>query len=498
MMSYPLKLLVLAFATVLMAAAAISNQSLWIDEGGAAIKAIQPTIAGWWEALRTENNSNLQLIVHLLYLWSWAKLFGGSEVALRAANVPLLFGALAAAMWGLRGMPGRQCWFVLLALVNAFTWYYVGEARPYILLLAASCAALAALYRAYTDPAEATAGSSWFRIFSASLLLVCATSLVAVPWALSWALAAAILVGFGNLATLARSNLRWTIGCAVTVVALAAYYLWTISIGARATDVGRTGLLNALYIVYEQLGLAGLGPGRNEVRTLGVRTALPHLVPLVLGCLALLMPAWSGVRALAAASRDKQLLHLLLCALVLPVILVLVAGSLMDVRIVGRHFTPAYPLVLFGLAVGVERLLAKKAAVGRIAVATLLAMLLASSLEIRFAPRHARDDYRGAAQFALKALQENRLVWWAADVNTGMYYGVPFANEGSDAAIKTYKKSAHDLSALPVPDMIIASKADIHDPEGTLRAFISEHDFVVTGEPHAFRIFERPPRANGG
>src|SRR5437867_2321554 len=81
-------------ATGLVGVLAVSNQSLWIDEGGAAIKAVQPTIQQWWHSLRTENNSNLQLLFQHFYLWGWVKLFGASEYALRASNIPWLFLAI--------------------------------------------------------------------------------------------------------------------------------------------------------------------------------------------------------------------------------------------------------------------------------------------------------------------------------------------------------------------------------------------------------------------
>ena len=46
---------------------AVSNDSYWIDESSTVHKAIMPTLAGWWERLRGEATSNMQLPLYLLY-----------------------------------------------------------------------------------------------------------------------------------------------------------------------------------------------------------------------------------------------------------------------------------------------------------------------------------------------------------------------------------------------------------------------------------------------
>ena len=86
---------------LLVGALAVTNQSLWIDEGSAALKAMEPSLGGWWHNLRTEGNSNLQLIGELFYLWGWEKIFGSSEIALRASNIPFFAGGVVALAWGM-------------------------------------------------------------------------------------------------------------------------------------------------------------------------------------------------------------------------------------------------------------------------------------------------------------------------------------------------------------------------------------------------------------
>ena len=38
----------IALLALLVGALAVTNQSLWIDEGVAALKAMEPTLGGWW------------------------------------------------------------------------------------------------------------------------------------------------------------------------------------------------------------------------------------------------------------------------------------------------------------------------------------------------------------------------------------------------------------------------------------------------------------------
>src|SRR5690242_17894545 len=75
---------------------AINNQSLWIDEALTAVKAKEPTLAGWCQAMAGEKASDLQMPLYMLYVWVCEKVFGSSEWALRSANIPWFMLGLAA------------------------------------------------------------------------------------------------------------------------------------------------------------------------------------------------------------------------------------------------------------------------------------------------------------------------------------------------------------------------------------------------------------------
>jgi hypothetical protein len=494
-MASSLKLLLLTIATLLTAAVAISNQSFWIDEGGAAVKALQPTLPQWWQELRAEGHSNLQLLPHLLYLWGWEKVFGASEISLRAANVPLLWTGLVAATWGLRSHPRMAFWFPAVALVNAFVWYYIGEARPYILLFAASSVALAPIARALGSPDRAAEEDAWLPVLCTGVFLVAATSLVAVPWALCWMIAAIVIVGAARFLHLVRA--RWIISgvFAVAMTLLGAYYLWTLSMGARASAaVGSTSLANLIFVFYEQLGLAGLGPGRNELRA-SVASSLRAYAPL-LACGAAVMAAttWHTLPELADSLRDKRLLSAALLIVVIPFVAVATAGWLMHVRLLGRHLTPLLPIVIFAMARGVDHAWRLSKRRGMAITLSLAAVLLCSSLQVRFAARHQRDDYRSAARAAIEATAANKKVWWAADHATGLYYKVPLNGTGSGGgAVSLLNPSPEILSRMHAPDVIVLSKEDIYDGLGAVRNYASSEGFANGETFQAFTVYRRPP-----
>ena len=505
-MASPLKLLLLTIATLLMGALAISNQSFWIDEGAAAMKALQPTLAGWWNALRVEGHSNLQLLPHLLYLWVWEKGFGASEISLRAANVPLLWGGLVAAMWGLRPQPRIAFWFALLALVNAFIWYYTGEARPYVLLFAASCLALAPIARAVDMPDRAVEERSWLPLLCLGLFLVSATSLVAVPWTLCWLLTAIVTVGRERFFRIIRA--RWiTAGLfALAMTLLGAYYLWTLTLGARASaGVGSTGIANLVFVLYEQLGLAGLGAGRNDLREFAASALQPYALLLACGVATVAVTTWHSLLGLREAMRRKRALHTMLLIAVLPFAVVAAAGWLMHVRLLGRHFTPLLPILIFGMALGSDHAWRSKKRVGAVVALSLIAVLLWSSLQVRFAARHQRDDYRSAARVANEAIAANKKVWWAADHSTGLYYKVPLNGfDSGGGAASLLNPTLETLSRMDAPDIIVISKQDIYDVHGTLRDYASSEGFVLSATFQAFKIYARrpghlpPPAVNAG
>lgn len=477
-----------AFIAVVVAVAAITPQSLWIDEAGAGFMAMASSLGQWWQRVLMQSDANLQLIFHNFYLWLWEKVFGHSEFALRAANIPWFTLAVPMLVWALPNRRALQVSVVILAVTHALLWYYLSEARPYIVLFAFSSMVTACVIRLLLEPHDTPELTSWYAWFCIGLVGQCATSLIAVPWA--GGSVAAVFFFLGPRAFL-RLPARHKVITTVTLLALgviAAYYTWTILAGFHASEVGTTSAKNLAFILYELSGVNGLGPGRLALREIGPSTLRPYLPWLAVGGILI---ALTSATALSYVRRhlNRERAGAIAAAVALPFLFVIAAGMGMHMRLLGRHFMPLLPFFLVFQALGLRQLWNANRLPGRsIAIASIL-MLAASALEIRFAERHAREDYRKASLLARAAVEAGQSVWWVADEQAGIYYLVPYES----GRIQTLRHATPNLLAtLPLPDLVLASKPDIYDPAGTVAAYLLAHDFAVTDRFPAFMVWTKP------
>lgn len=293
-------------------------------------------------------------------------------------------------------------------------------------------------------------------------------------------------------------NVYW-IHWSATLLALFAvglFYLWTLSTGAWTTVVGRTDSRNVLFILYELFGFSGPGPGHIDVRNTGLSVLLPWIPGLVGHAAALSAVFWLGCkRILSEWSARTGIMWLLPFVAVFG--LILAAGVSVKFRLLGRHCTPALPLVLFALGNGIAALSGKKKA-GPIIVAAFLAATLLSALNPRFSERHVKDDYRDAAGITRKALLERKSVWWVADLQGALVYHVPVARDldnhtanSAETALLLKDPSEEFLKALPAPEMVVASKPDVYDGFGAVRGYIESNNYHVERTLPAFTTWRR-------
>lgn len=477
--------LVIGILATAVGALAITNQSFWIDEGAAAIHATQRTLPDWWHSLRLEGNSNLQLLLQQLYLWGWEKIFGSSEIALRASNIPWFVMAVLALAWA---FPNRRCiqnGVVAVTLGNAFLWYYLSEARPYLVLFAFSALTVACLIRGTEDSVQSGAQ---FRLFSIGVLGMCATSLVAVPWAMAATAGLAAWIGWRLLKETVRAYPFTALFFVAALTGLGLFYLWTLMLGARASDAARTSLVTIGFIFYELCGLAGLGPGRLALRSENFSAQIAYLPFLVLGSVAILALGVSAFRFYRDQPDKKRVLFFAIM-IAAPFVLVLAAGVVGHVRLLGRHLVPLLPFLLIVLGAGACRLFGSQAKTARAIAIGALAVFFLSALQIRFASRHTRDDYRTASAEARRALVDQKKVWWAADASTAIYYSVPL---DSPNLILSQNLNDRAFETVSPPDLVVYSKPDLYDTQHKIDNYLRAHDFKVTRVLPAFQIFERP------
>lgn len=478
-------------ATLVATAFALTSQSLWIDEANSALKATQPSIASWWQVLVSEKGSDLQMPSYMFYLWCWEKLAGHSELVLRAANVPWFFIAQAGLFQAARRCKVNPVPLLALASINPFVWFYLNEARPYVMQYAGACLLCLVLASAAHDPPSGTKPAMIW-IFVAGLLILCASSLLGVLWSAFAGLAWVYLIrrDFGDL--LRAERLIPLAGCAFLLGLLGLYYVWTLNIGGRASSIGGTDFSNLAFVLYELLGASGLGPGRVPIREDGAgafrELGAARLVLLVLG-LALvlglvvyaLFQAWKRRSSRAVAAGVIYALPAML--------LLFLFGYEQHFRVLGRHFTPLLPTILALLIFGFSAM--RHTRVARLLFLALLAAWVVSSLELRFAPRHQKDDYRDAAAIAKSALSKNETVWWSADAAAAVYYRVPLGRPGQRNARLIIVPTHAYLKGLPTPDLVIASKPDIYDDFGSLADYLEAEKYTLVKKLPAFTVWQK-------
>jgi len=473
-------------------AVAISSQSLWIDESYTALKAQQTTLPNWWIEMCHAGGSDLQMPLYMLWIWVCEKFFGSSEIALRAVNLFWVLPGLIALWIALARQPRLQLAVFLVAVCNPFVWYYLNEARPYAMQIGASLFLAAALCRWSREPfSPADREALWVWGFVLALVALSGASMLGMIWAGAAILAAIFLTPQERRLKLAREHVLSWLTAVLLLASLGFYYLWTLHAGARASDVASTDLKNAAFIGYELLGFAGLGPGRSEVRDGGLHVFKPYAPELALFAAAVLTLVVFGVRSAWQNYPRKKLLGLAFIVAA-PGIFILATGFVLHFRVLGRHFAPLLAAVVFLLGLGIGAAW-RRDGVGKILVVAFFALCLASGLSLRFAARHAKDDYRSAAGLACTALTEGKTVWWSADLNAAGYYQLPVTTNATDSgkAISMINPAADHLANAVTPDFVFLSRVDIYDPHGVMADYLARNHFQKTAILPAFAVWEK-------
>jgi hypothetical protein len=480
---------------------ATTSQSLWIDEANSAIKAMAPTLAAFVESMKSDRGSDLQMPLYMYMLWGWEKVAGHSEFALRAMNIPLFGLAIAVSAGGWRTTVTRRIFFVALACSSAFLWAYIDETRPYILQFLG--ATICAISLANTASSATPPQNRDIALFAFGLVVLCGSSLMGVVSAF-WLSLAFLLISLqrqrlGSL--LRRPAVRTAALLAMpALVLLGIYYVWTLTVGARASSVGQTGPLSLGFAAYELLGMAGLGPGRGELRS-SWQAILPFTPMLAVFGIALGLLLCIGGITIAQRKGPftaNPSLSILIAAPVAIALSSMLIGVFGHFRVVGRHLTPLAPFLILIMAVGADSLWhARHRFSGRAIVCLALLSMLSSALLHRMDERHAKDDYRSAASRAHETLTQGGTVWWAADRSGAQYYHLetcllPESNvsfEEQPSAYMANSRSADYLAQLPKPSLVVLSKVDVYDSDGHLRKWLDYNGFASTSYASGFEFY---------
>lgn len=485
-----------ALFLVLIACVAVTNRSFWIDECVTAHVAHHKNLIEAWKEVVDLKIAEVQMPFFITYMWGFEKIFGDGEFALRIAGFPFFLLGMTLLVTAL-ARRWQSLWAPMIATgLSPFVWYYLNEARLYTMQMGASAMVVAALIRLSDAPAATgKTEQRWLRIYCAGLVLLSSISMLGEIWASAPLLAMVVMIPKERLIVWWRLY-RTELAATLTILFLIGiYYLWSLTQGARATAVGTTNLQTVLFIFYEQLGFTGLGSGRLELRELGARSLKPFVGGLALYASAMGAVLVAGIWAMWQETPARKLMKLLGC-LLLPSLLILMAGLTMHFRVLGRHFTPLIIIVLLVVSTGLNRLWRQPGWAGKTVVVGLIVMTLFSCLMVRLAPRHEKDNYRQAARFAQEALARNAVVWWNADSMAAEYYNVPLTTNGNvlrQKALLFIDPESREIASLPKADLIISSRPDVYDPRGNLSRYLKEENFRAKTNLVAFTLWEQTP-----
>jgi len=403
-----------ALAGLVVCLLAVSGDSVWIDEALTAQEAAHEAPGGMWRMVLHDKGSDLQMPLYIFYMWGWVKMFGAGEWTLRAANIPWFVAAITLFTVAFTGP--RRWAMGLVALCCPFAWYYLNEARPYAIQLSASMVVFAALHR-LSQGISLTAGQerAWVWAFFLGMIFLCGSTLLGMIWAGAALLVVWFLVPRKRMMELARAyRLSGLLALGLLMVA-GVYYLWTLKIGARATG-GKTSARNLIFIGYELLGFGGLGPGRLEIRGNALAVFLPYVKELALYAGMVVFLSALGVGQIYRGPSRPTALRLS-AIISVPMLVLLGAGSILHFRVLERHFAPLLPVLTYVLGLGLTTAWLGRQWTCKLVACGFVALSVASCLEVRFALRHKKDDYRDAAAAANEALKKGQIVWWNAGLH---------------------------------------------------------------------------------
>jgi hypothetical protein len=463
---------------------AISNQSLWIDEGNSAMKAIQPNFVLFWGKMKELGGSDLQMPLYMGLLWLWEKMLGHSEYALRALNIPFftLSAGILLYLWDAERR--LKLAFIFLMCFSPMLWVYLDEARPYIFQFFGATSILVALWNQAKKPHL----NKNLAVFCIGALALCGSSLTGVIFTFWFGLAFLFILirqhAWRSIFS-SKQNLLILALTSIGMCGLGMYYFWTLSQGARASGVGKTDLLSIGFCLYELLGFSGLGPDRLSLREHGITSLKPFFLPLTSLVIALTAFGISSALCITKSSRMHRTKFFIFAAVFCGAVSMVAVGYIAHFRVLGRHLMPILPFVLLLVSFGFLHLWQSDKKLSRAVVLTICLLLILSSLSTRFSPRFAKDDYRTAAQIAKSSQEDEKTIWWAADTATANYYGLEF----SEKVINVVGLSAEELQNIPIPDIVLVSKSDIYDSNCFITDFLVDKNLASVRKIKAFSIY---------
>lgn len=324
-------------------------------------------------------------LMHLQYLWG--ALIGKTEIAYRCLNIPFLL--IAAVYFGLilRKYNLSAVWLLVIC-AHPMVVYYMNDAGPYIILLA--CSAAVYYHGFYSE-------------HQGSVL----SSIVTITW-LTIGFCVHFIYGFAVVLYICSILYKWKkkgscesiskeilIGLIFAPLFMYLGYMYLMHMGHGAErGWDKPGLLNLGVVGYAFAGLSGLGLPRNDARMGNYHLITWEMIAGVsVFCLSLIVLICRNYKALWNYLRQPAMVS----ALILGSIFFLASYS-RNFQFWERHMMFVFPMVVVGM-VYLFSSAWKKTLWDKSLVSLILAMLLASSCQLRWVYKYQKDDHKGAYMY---------------------------------------------------------------------------------------------------
>ena len=94
---------------------------------------------------------------------------------------------------------------------------------------------------------------------------------------------------------------------------------------------------------------------------------------------------------------------------------------------------------------------------------------------------------------ARAALAKGQRVFWAADSQTAIYYGVLREQDRDAGGPQILLYLAPDARQnLPTADLVVLSKPDLYDFDGFIRDFVRRQEYLAAGKFQSFQLWRKP------
>ena len=481
-------------------ALSISAESFWTDEVTIAWAAMQAQFSGFWAVIE-RTGSEAQMPFFTILMWIWARIFGTSEIALRAFNLPwAVLGIFAVERLLVRARIRRPA---LLLLTAAFLGFYMNEARPYIMTFATAALALFTFDQlTRDDPAPRFAGF----LFPIGTILCTGASMLnlcLLPALIFFGLCGRegpLLRRIGALLTRHRGSYGIA---AAGILGLLIYYVQTLLSGHGGMQRPYT-LTNLGFTLYEWLSLGGLGPPRHLLREMAPLAALRAYYPTLLP--ALLIWGLLFATALAAARRllRDPWIRRALAAFLAGGITLIVLAILAPASLWGRHFmflAPLPPLILGRMLLPEEKHPWPR--LRWILFGSILLLFVVSSARQRVMGIYAKDPLREAVAELRKisATSSDLPIVWTGPFRVVRVYGGEdisaaevenAADPGKSPRVVNARWNAAEVAAWTQahPEYILMlHRPDILDPQGAWKPMIQRPQTELVWQRGNVRIY---------